>query len=90
MSLFRELKAKQGLVLVAGPKGVKMGSTNNEPTEVDYERIVKNEPHSKAVLFDFGNGKEKWIPKSQILEDIDEVKKVVVLPEWLCVREELV
>lgn len=48
---------------------------------VDLEYIEKKHTTDRATLYDFGDGVEVWLPKSQIEADDDEGN--VVVKRWL-------
>ena len=56
--------------------------------EIAYEKVVRDEPSDDAILFKI-EGWNYWIPRS-LVEEIDEESKIVVIPEWFAVKEELV
>ena len=64
-----------------------MPLNSNELISVQYDRLVSEKETDKALLFII-DGKNVWLPKSQI-EDIREAEKVVDIPLWLAKAKQL-
>jgi hypothetical protein len=48
---------------------------------VDLDYVEMKHETDKAKLFDFGDGVEEWIPKSQI--EVDDGEGSLVVKRWL-------
>lgn len=59
----------------------------NELIAIQYDRIIGEKETTKVFLF-LIDGKNIWLPKSQV-EDIRETEKVVVIPFWLAKAKQL-
>lgn len=59
-------------------------SKNDEVVPIDIDGVVRES--DKAKLFKTSEG-EVWIPKSQIVDEGDDV---ITIPEWLAVEKGLV
>lgn len=55
--------------------------------DVEYDFVKLDDPAKKAILFRI-EGKDVWLPRSQI--EVDEDQKMVTMPEWLATEKELV
>ena len=59
--------------------------SGKEPVLLDCEHIRSTE---KASLYKFGDDREVWIPKSQIISEVPN--KSIEIPEWLAYKNDLI
>ncbi len=59
--------------------------SNNETLELEYVEIIKETP--MAILFEFAEDEEVWLPKSRIT--VIEEDYIVEVPEWLAMDKEI-
>lgn len=58
-----------------------------------FDKVIRESDSGLALLFDFGQGKREWLPKSQ-LEELSEAQvkgdpSTVLVPEWLVLEKGL-
>lgn len=63
-----------------------MANHSDEPTEIDYDQYSRSSLAAHRFIID---GKEYWIPKSQ-MTDWDKEEKTFCIPEWLAFEKELI
>lgn len=57
--------------------------------EIQYDKLLRDNPKSGAVLF-LIEGKEVWIPRSQIFEWFEDASKNLILTEWIAKQKGLI
>lgn len=50
--------------------------------EVEHEGVKLDSNKHDAVLF-YVDGREEWIPRSQLSDEYDYIDKSMVIPKWL-------
>ena len=59
--------------------------SGDEPVDLEY--VAMKHETDKAKLFDFGDGVEVWLPKSQI--EADDGEGNVVVSRWIAEQKDL-